>query len=247
MNNLSGDSFGLIKFGDKSWLKNITEGKIWFRTLEYYRNYEADEIIGDKYEGATNIIIPDKNTTIHYQRSFADQNILNFSNMNTPIIMIPKQYGSLYIFCMSYFSINDIANKTIFDDSILKQKNWCDILFFLEPENFGNLFRDTLKIFNPEIFKAKYNDYTKNQEDLNYFTKSEKYKFQKEIRFIINYSGENSKNIKRIDNNTIEVIFFRSIDSIIVPSSSFRESFYFENQQGKEDNLKINLNGGKNE
>jgi hypothetical protein len=59
MNDCTDDSFGLIKFGKEPWLKSMKEGKFWFRTLEYYQNYELNDNIGDKSEGVSSIFHPE--------------------------------------------------------------------------------------------------------------------------------------------------------------------------------------------
>ena len=230
MNSNLNDSFGLIKFGEESWLKNIKNGKLWFRTLEYYQEYEDHENIGDKDEGISHIIYPDSNTKIYFSHPFIENGRnIDISNLNGPFHLFPRYNRQLFILCLSYFSIDDIIQKSIFDDKILEEKKWVDTFFFLDPENFISLIKDTLKKHCPEISIVQYVDYTKNQESLNYFKKSNIYNFQKEIRIAFRYFGEKNGNITRIDKDTLEVNLEKAIYGIIIPSISFREGFKVEN------------------
>jgi len=223
MNKTTENSFGIIKFGNESWLKNIREGKMWFRTLEYYQEYEANDNIGDRFEGLTHIYYPEKNTQIRFYQSSMENNFNDLSN--TPIFLIPKYNKTVFIFCLSYISVKDIENKTIYDDSILLQKDWDSVFFFLDPVKFLNLIKNSLKKYNPKIGKIEYRDFAKNQEDLTCFTKSDKYKHQKEVRIVINYFGEKDKKITHIDDNTIELNISDKIDGFIIPINTFREGF----------------------
>ena len=223
MNKLTDESFGILKFGKESWLKNISEGKIWFRTLEYYQEYEANDNIGDRFEGITHIYYPEKDTQMRLYQPFTDNKFKDLSN--TPIFLFPRYNKSIFIFCLSYISVKDIENKTIYDDSILLQKDWASVFFFLDPEKFLNLIMDSLKKYEPIIRKIEYRDFTKKQEDLSFFTKSDIYKHQKEVRIAINYSGEKDKKITHIDDNTIELNINDKIDGFIIPTNTFREGF----------------------
>jgi hypothetical protein len=72
-------------------------------------------------------------------------------------------------------------------------------------------------------------DYSKNQNDLNIFSKAEKYSHQKEIRLAFQYHDEENRSIKRIDEDTIEISFDKEIKGVIIPTNSFREGFIVEN------------------
>jgi len=142
-----------------------------------------------------------------------------------PVFLFPKYKKRIFIFCMSYISVKDIENKTIYDDSLLLQKDWDSVFFFLNPENFISLIRNTLKKYKPELRKIEYRDFSKKQEKLTYFIKSSKYKHQKEVRIAINYSGEPDEKITRINDDTIEINLNDNIEGIIIPTNTFREGF----------------------
>jgi hypothetical protein len=237
MNKFTDDSFGLIKFGQESWLKNMKEGKIWFRTLEYYRDYEIDNNIGDKNEGVSHIFYPDENTKFYFSHPAINSGkTFEISNIVGPVYDFPNHNRNTYIFCFSFFTVRDIVEKTIYDDIILKQKDWDSVFFFLDPLKFINTAKKSLEKYNSCFHKVQYLNYSKNQANLNVFSKDEKYRYQKEARIALQYFGQEDRIIKRVDDDTIEVTFDKKIEGVIIPTESFREGFVIENT-GRDENV----------
>ncbi|MFP3089659.1 hypothetical protein LQZ21_04965 [Treponema sp. TIM-1] len=234
MNEFTDDSFGLIKFGKESWLKNIKEGKIWFRTIEYYQDYEADNNIGDKNEGVSDIFHPDENTKFYFSHpAIEDGKTFEISNIAGPVHSFPNYSRNTYIFCLSFFTSRDIIEKTIYDDSILTQKDWDDVFFFFNPVEFINTVRKSLDKYNPCFRKVLYFDYLKNNVNLDIFSKSEKYRYQKEVRIVFQYFGQKDRLIEQINDDTIAITLDKNIEGVIIPTDSFREGFIVENARGE--------------
>jgi hypothetical protein len=230
MNDLNDDSFGLLKFGKESWLKNMKDGKLWFRTLEYYRNYEDDKNIGDKNEGISNIFHPDENIKFYfYSLVIKGGEPFEILDIIGPVCDFSNYYKNTYIYCLSYFTRKDIIEKTIYEDIVLEQKDWDSVFFFLDPEDFVNTIKTSLNEYNPIICRVQYFDYSKDQDNLDVFSKSDKYRFQKEIRIALQYSGKSEQHINQICNDTIEVTLDKKIEGIIIPTDSFREGFVVKN------------------
>jgi hypothetical protein len=230
MNDPTDDSFGLIKFGEESWLKNIKDGKLWFRTLEYYQNFEADKNIGDKNEGISHIFHPDENTRFYFSHpAINGGKQFEILGITDPVCALPEYNRNTYIFCLSHFTVKDIIEKTIFEDIILEQKGWDSVFFFLDPVDFVDTIKKSLNKNNPIIHKIQYFDYSKNQNNLNVFSKSEEYSSQKEIRIALQYSDKKDQHIKQIRNDTIEVTLDKKIEGVIMPTASFREGFVVKN------------------
>jgi hypothetical protein len=236
MRNLTDDSFGLIKFGKESWLKNIKKGKLWFRTLEYYQEYEDNENIGDRNEGISHIIYPNKDVRLYYSYSLnGSTKCIDYSNSTVPFFLFPKYNKQIYIFCLSYLSVSDIINKTIFDDSKTELTDWDSVFFLLDPAEFINMIKISLASFNVKIAKIQYFDYNTNQYNINYFIKSNKYKHQKEIRIAFCLSDKMNQTMTSIDDNTIEINLNKDIEGIIIPTNSFRDGFLLEKKERKND------------
>jgi len=219
------ESFYLIRFGKKEHLEKIQNGIIRFTNFKKYQIIE-DNNIGDIYEGLSSIHYTDKNTKIY----FSHPNINNNSKIDyTESIKSMWNYPDLNIFisCFSYFTAKDIHDNNIFDDSILSKEDWNYVLLVLDTKSFVENIFNSIKIFNPFIKKVKYYDYSKNQENLDIFTKSLKYEFQKEIRFAFNMNEINCNNMKRIDEYIVE-ISFEKVQCVIIPTNEFKKGFYFK-------------------
>ena len=232
MINLTNDSFGLIKFGKESWLRNIKSGKLWFRTLEYYQEYEGNDNIGDKNEGVSHIIHTNKDTRLYYSYfSNGNTKSIDFSDSTVPFYLFPRYNRQIFILCLSYLSVSDIINKTIFDDSITEVSDWVSAFFPLDPIEFVNMIKNSLASFNVKFVKIQYVDYNIDQHNMNYFTKSSKYKHQKEVRVAFCLSDKMTQNMISIDDNTIEVNLNKDIEGIIIPTNTFREGFSIEKEE----------------
>jgi hypothetical protein len=208
---------------------------LWFITLEYYQNYEADENIGDKQEGISHIFHPDKTTKFYFSHpAINEDKTFEIQNIVGPVFDFPDYNRNTYIFCLSFFTVKDIAEETIFDDSILNQNGWDSVFFFLDPVDFINTIIKSFDECNPIIRKIQYFDYSKSQNNLGIFSKSEKYRFQKEIRIALQFFNEKDRCIKLIDMDTIEVDLGKKIEGIMITTKFFHKCFVVENLRRKE-------------
>jgi len=216
----------LVKLGKSNHLKEIQQGKIRFTRLNSYKKIE-NKNIGDIDEGLSSIHYTDKDTEYFYSHPLL--------NNGEPIrvtnsILSFKDYpdNNYFVFCMAYFSITDIVNKTIFDKSVYAEEKWTDVLYFFNPKDI--LERIAKKIQNetsPWIGAVQYYDYNINQYNLNVFSKSNEYKHQKEYRiaFIPKDENELQKQHIIIDIGNIEK------ESIIVPKNEFCDGFILKGKQ----------------
>jgi len=216
------DSFYLIRYGKKEHLENIQRGKIWFSKTSKYRHIENINI-GDEHEGLSSIHYTNNDT----EYSFSHSNINNGKEIGiTRSISSMWDYpnSNTYVSCFSYFTAKDIAEKTIFDDSILNEKEWEYVLFILDTKGFVENIMKSLKKYNPIFNNIKYFDDSVTQIKLDAFSKSNKFKYQKEIRLAFDLVDESNSCIKRIDDETIEVTFEKTA-SVLIPTNGFREGF----------------------
>jgi len=78
---------------------------------------------------------------------------------------------------------------------------------------------------------VRYLDYSKSQDSLDAFTKSDAYKWQREARFVVHLGDDLNENIERIDSSSIRV-FYEPVQSVIIPTNEFIEGFYLDANGG---------------
>lgn len=219
------ESFYLIKFGKREHLEQIQNGVIRFSHLDKYQKIENKDI-GDKDEGLESVHHKDNRTKFYYSHPNLN-NGDEFDITNSILSMWNYPSSNKFISCFSYFTVKDISENSIFSDKILEEKDWDNVLFILDTKGFVERLMSTACDFLPAFGKVKYLDYSKNQSGLDEFSKSSKYKHQKEIRFSLQYSGIKTEKVRQIDNCTIEIIS-NKVQSVIIPTSEFREGFSIE-------------------
>jgi hypothetical protein len=216
------ESFYLIRFGKKEHLEEIKDGRLRFSNIQKYQNIENVNI-GDTYEGLSSIHYTDKNTRYIFSHPYIDNG--REIDVTNSILSIWDYYtNNIYISCFSYFTAKDISEDNIFDNKILMEKEWDSVLFVLDTSHFVRNISEALNN-KLSIGKVKYRDYNINQDSLDAFSKSNKYKYQKELRFAFNLIGTEGNTIKRICNDVIEVSF-KKVESVIIPTNEFREGFH---------------------
>ena len=128
----------------------------------------------------------------------------------------------IFISCFSYFTKQDIVNNRIFSPAILKERKWEYILFIFETEKFRNNIETALSNYRRASNTIKYLDYTKDQNNLTVFNKSNEYAFEKEFRFVF-YPNENlffQKKSQRVMN-----VNFEKVEGVIMPTAEFASCF----------------------
>lgn len=189
----------LIKFGQKEYLEQIREGHLRFSELSCFSSHKKQTAIFDKYEG------------IKYIKHLKNGRI-EFSRIKEEI----------FISCFSYFTKQDIVNNRIFSPAILKERKWEYILFIFETEKFRNNIETALSNYRRASNTIKYLDYTKDQNNLTVFNKSNEYVFEKEFRFVF-YPNENlffQKKSQRVMN-----VNFEKVEGVIMPTAEFASCF----------------------
>jgi len=222
-NNSENDEIiNLVKLGKSKHLKEIQQGKIRFTRMYKYKNME-NKNIGDTYEGLSSIHYTDKDTEYFYSNPLIE-NGKQIKIKDSILSLADFPDNNYFVFCMAYFSITDIINKTIFDSKIYAEEEWNDVLYFYESKNILQKIFDRIEKLNPKIGPVKYYDYNINQYNLDVLSKSIKYKYQKEYRIAF-IPKENNEFIK-IDHDTLIVdIGNIESESIIVPKNIFCEGF----------------------
>ena len=215
----------LIKFGEKEHLEQIINGSLRFCTLGYYSEYEENENekgTKDYAEGATEIINLKTTTSSLTLCGFTEEELGNISKESI-IILVPKK--EKYISCFSYFTEEDIVKKEIISKSVLENKNWNHILLFKDP----NTFISNLNTVIGNRCSAKFVQYYKKDQDtdnLNEFSKSEQFSYQKEFRISFLKSQEHNVNIEQSGDKTCFVHFGKT-DGFICSTKEFQEKIHF--------------------
>ena len=221
-NNTINSPIILIKLGKKEYLEQIKNGILRFTKLKRYQEIE-NPAIGDKDEGLESIAHQDGKMKVTFQHPLINEGKeMDVSNSIKEIRNYPDINVNKYVSCFSFFTQYDVMNKTIFDDLILKETEWPDVLLFIQTDDFVKTLLMALKNFNIQFKPVQYLDYSQNQKGLSEFTKSKKYQYQREIRFSINYTDEQCPYINRIDENIIEIDLHKRFSGIIVPTKDFR-------------------------
>lgn len=213
----------LIKFGHKEYLEQIMNGKVRFTSLKTYQKIENPNI-GDNNEGVRTILHQDGNLKITYSHPIIEGGKeIDISRSITSFKDFPD--NNKYISCFSYLTQKTIIENDIVSKELLSEPEWNNVLFFLDTTGF---ITDLMKILTPYSLRygrVKYLDYSENQMDLDEFTKSKKFEYQKEQRFSIVYNNQIDSKIKRIDSEVLEVDLGKSYAGDIIPISDFQKCF----------------------
>lgn len=93
----------LYKYISSNYLQAFIEGKVLFRTLAYYQAYEADQVRGDRFEGA-HVYKPGGGLVINNRTTRAVQML----DMHFRTIVQTKE---LFIFCVSQINSINLARE----------------------------------------------------------------------------------------------------------------------------------------
>ena len=219
----------LIRFGHKEHLEQILNGKIRFTSLKHYQRNE-NKNIGDENEGV--------HTFLHQRGDFK----IIFSHPlleNGKEIDISKSITSFkdypdnkkYVACFSYFTMKDIVEKTVVTEKVLEEREWDHVLILINSDAFIKTVLEGLRSFNANFGRVQYLDYSINQTNLNEFTKSQEYRHQKEIRFSIEYNGEQSSVINAINSDVLEIDLNQTFKGIIIPTADLSKCFTITNKE----------------
>jgi hypothetical protein len=115
-------------FSEKNALAFVRNGEVLFRALSYFRNYEDEEVRGDKFEG-TLVHLPDNGLVV--------------KNVNTEEeILLPHRLEStakeddIFVYCMSQIFSVDLAER--FKAEVVVE--------ITNPAKFLNLVRSALSL-----------------------------------------------------------------------------------------------------
>jgi len=216
----------LVKLGKSKYLQDIQNGRIRFTRLEKYKNIE-NKNIGDIKEGLESIVHIDNNIEIFYSHpSIENGKQINVTKSIKSVENFPN--NNYYVFCMAYFSMNDIINNTIFDEKIYNEEKWTDVLYLFNPKEFLLKICEKIKNNYPMVGPVRYINYNESQHNLNVLNKSIDYKYQKEYRIALNFLDNKNTDLFKYDtkNDTV-IIDIGSIESesIIVPKDDFYKGF----------------------
>ncbi len=192
----------LLKFGQKEHLEQICNGLLRFSDLSCFSTTKKQTAIYDKYEG------------IRY--------IKHLKNGKTEFARIRDD---MFISCFSYFTKNDVINNKIFSPEILKERKWSYTLFITESEKFRNNVESALSNYRRASNLVTYLDYSKDQDNLTIFNKSDEYTFEKEFRFVF-YPEEKMIFLK--DKKRFVNIYCGKTQGIIIPTAEFASCFSVE-------------------
>ena len=191
LNFESKDSAYFIRFGDEKVLKCIKTGKIWFRSLNYYKNYEDQSCIGDENEGVQGITQKKDLYSLQFSHPLINNGIP--FDITSQIVGPIKNYpnNNIYISCFSY-----LTQDYIFDEKLKNEKEWSYVIIILESSKFLENLKESIGS-KLQYSKVNYYDENLTQYNLNTFSKSKNYQWQKEFRFAFNLDESNNTNLKK--------------------------------------------------
>lgn len=213
----------LIKFGHKKHLEQILSGKIRFTSLKKYQR-EENKNIGDVNEGVRTFLHQNGELNITFSHPLLEHGKeIDISKSITSFKDYPE--NKKYVACFSYFTMKDIVEKTIVTEQVLAESDWDYVLILINSDKFIKTVLDVLRSYNANFGRVQYLDYSINQTNLNEFTKSQEYRHQKEIRFSIQYDGEQSSFINNIYPDVLEIDLNQTFKGIIVPTADLGNCF----------------------
>lgn len=213
----------LIRFGHKKHLEQILNGKLRFTSLKKYQR-EENKNIGDENEGVRTFLHQNGELKFTFSHPlFEHGKEIDISKSITSFKDYPD--NKKYVACFSYFTMKDIVEKTIVTEQVLAEREWDYVLILINSDIFIKTILDVLHSFNANFSRVQYLDYSKNQINLNEFTKSLEYKHQKEIRFSIRYDGEQSSFINNIYPDVLEIDLNQTFKGIIIPTADLGNCF----------------------
>lgn len=127
--------------------------------------------------------------------------------------------------------MKDIVEKTIVTEQVLAEKEWNSVLILINSDAFIKSVLENLRSYKSNFRKVQYLDYSINQTNLNEFTKSKEYMHQKEIRFSIEYNGEQSSVINAINSDVLEIDLNQTFKGIIIPTADLSKCFTITNKE----------------
>lgn len=127
--------------------------------------------------------------------------------------------------------MKDIVEKTVVTEKVLEESEWDHVLILINSDAFIKTVLEGLRSFNANFGRVQYLDYSINQTNLNEFTKSQEYSHQKEIRFSIEYNGEQSSVINVINSDVLEIALNQTFKGIIIPTADLSKCFTITNKE----------------
>lgn len=213
----------LIRFGHKEHLEQILNGKIRFTSLKKYQR-EENKNIGDINEGIRSFLHQNGDLKITFSHPLLEHGKeIDISKSISSFKDYPD--NKKYVACFSFFTIKDIVEKTMVTEQVLAEKEWDYVLILFNSDSFIKAILDSLKPYKAAFGKVQYLDYSINQTNLNEFTKSQEYMHQKEIRFSIEYNGEQNSIIKNINPDVLEIDLNQTFKGIIIPTVDLSNCF----------------------
>ena len=189
----------LIKFQDADKIQSLQSGKIYAKTLGYYRKREeetGDCEVGDKYEAMIHV----NKATIHFpdtgETIAVNDNLLKTSESND------------FVFCM--FGINPSAEKFRFtDEQKEKMLSFGDTaLIVLDHDEFIQRVKTAAEKAGYKVYFKPVQYYNPTIDDGNMllsllsgmwniaFWKRDSYTYQQEVRFVFTPGDENRDHIE---------------------------------------------------
>lgn len=172
---------GFLKFGSLEFMKDLYDnGTIYLNTIEYYRKEEDNELRGDKYEGAIEVInsLPGKFTIPNVDRYFEYQKIHLKGTFNTVL-------GNIYsLYCISSYGFSNPNNFKIHE----KNKRFgTHCVWIKDNQYFLNSIINQLKNnhFKFEHGFVEYYDKNTINKKITLFEKPNEFEYQKEFRFYV--------------------------------------------------------------
>lgn len=172
-----------IKFGKLEHLENFrNRGQLYFNTMDNFRSMPEENLIGDPFEGITNIKqFGEGELTIKHEGK--DLKLLVNNMFEYPTTQINGN-----IFCLYGADEKHLEQFLIKNEGNLPLTNVCKdyehMLFINNPKGFMEKLTNRLELtgYKYRYGPVKYIDFNKHQGPLDQFCKRIKYKDQNEVR-----------------------------------------------------------------
>lgn len=216
------DIMFLLKFGKKEHLEDLSNGILYMNDLNFFINYEKNDIIGDNNEGLMKLHQPSSEkemilnmvgTKTHdpnYPEFVFGKNTNNYKpnhnheivriELNNPIITRPTNIENVNIFSMFAYRYSHFEyhkRKIIYDDKLTEFEGQYVLLIHKVNEFFSKIKNSLEKekiLYHFDL--VKYVDENSYAGEMGVFKKYNKYMYQSEFRIACNPT-----NLKRGKNN----------------------------------------------
>lgn len=178
----------LFKFGQSEHIQRFyNEGELYLNTVSYFKNLDDKKLRGDRNENITQSLQSSK-TKVGISTLGMPDMVLNTVGPIKFYLSHQDKHQFTHIFSMSILCAGDnMDNDKIFDDRVKEFGDEVIVIcntkkFFSRLTEYFNKLTDEGSLQSSEGDIVKYFDFNTHHGELDIFSKSQEYSFQKEWR-----------------------------------------------------------------